>query len=127
MPQRICMVVDDEPAIRAYLSAVLEQEHFRTLEAEDAPHAFRLLQSVNGAVDLVVSDVQMPGDMDGEDLAFAIRQAFPRIPIILISGYGPPKQRAPEFDFIDKPFRPEAILEMVKRVTTTPNTRTATS
>ena len=127
MSQRTCIVVDDEPAIRTYLSTVLEREDFRTLEAENAPQAFRMLQTLNGAVDLVLTDVQMPGDMDGEDLAFAIRQAFPLIPVILSSGYGPPRRRAAEFEFIEKPFRPDAILTVVKRLTDRPNVQAASS
>src|SRR2546421_10095356 len=116
MSQRTCIVVDDEPAIRAYLRVVLDAENFRTLEAESAPQAFKLVQKLNGAVDLLVTDVQMPGDMDGEDLAFAIRRAFPLIPIILISGYGLARDRIAEFEFIEKPFRPEAILKVVTRL-----------
>ncbi len=116
MSQRTCIVVDDEPAIRGFLSAVLEYEGFKTLQAASAPQAYRLVESMGGAVDLIVSDVQMPGDMSGVDLAFAVRRAFPAIPVILISGYGAPKLRESAFEFIEKPFRPDAILSIVKRL-----------
>ena len=84
---RTFLVVDDEPAIRAYVKGILQTETFHGLEAESAPAAFRLIQKLNGRVDLVVTDVNMPGDMDGLDLAYAIRDAFPFVPVILISGY----------------------------------------
>jgi len=126
MRAKTCVVVDDEPAIRSYLKEILRDQEFQALEAENAPQAFRLIQKLNGDVDLVVTDVAMPGDMDGEDLAFAIRQAFPVIPVILISGYGPPKRRTTEFEFIEKPFKPDVILSMVKRLVA-PAARQATS
>ena len=73
---RTFLVVDDEPAIRAYVKGILQTETFHGLEAESAPAAFRLIQKLKGSVDLVVTDVNMPGDMDGLDLAYAIRVAF---------------------------------------------------
>ncbi len=126
MSPKTCVVVDDEPAIRSYLKEILQDHEFHALEAENAPQAFKLIQKLNGGVDLVVTDVQMPGDMDGEDLAFAIRQAFPIIPVILISGYGPPRRRSTEFAFIEKPFKPEAFLTLIKKLVA-PVTRQATS
>ena len=124
MSERTCVVVDDEPAIRAYLRTILEEQNFHTFEAGTAPQAFKLVQTLNG-VDLLVTDLQMPGDMDGEDLAFAIRQAFPKVPVILISGYGPPRPHLAEFEFIEKPFRPEAILTVIAKLVGGISRRTA--
>lgn len=46
--ERTCLIVDDEPAIRAYLAAILRREQYLTLEAENAVQAFKLVQKLNG-------------------------------------------------------------------------------
>jgi DNA-binding NtrC family response regulator len=89
------------------------------LEADSGPQAFRLLERLKGVLDLVVTDVMMPGDMDGLDLAYAVRNAFPNITVILMSGFLSPqttKRPIVDFEFIRKPFKPEAFLSVVKRV-----------
>jgi DNA-binding NtrC family response regulator len=86
------------------------------------------VQKLNGGLDLIVTDVKMPGDMDGVDLAYAIRQAFPQIPVVVVSGYPSPEVTRTwkqDFAFIQKPFKPEAILTVVKTVTARRRCRTA--
>ena len=118
MSDRICLIVDDEPSIRAYIRAVLERERFQSMEADTASQALRVLEKLGGSVDLVISDINMPGEMSGIDLAYSLRNSFPYIPIILISGYADDKsvkRAAASFDFIQKPFAPTAILNAVSR------------
>jgi DNA-binding NtrC family response regulator len=119
MPDRTCLIVDDEPAIRTFLRAIFDQRQFHILEADSATHALKIIHMARGCLDLIVSDIRMPGDMDGLDLAHSVRNAFPRIPVILISGYSDkdPGDLA-GFEFISKPFAPEAILNAVDRVMT---------
>ncbi len=126
--EKICLIVDDEPIIRTYLNAILQDEDYQTLEAEDAPQAFRIVQKLNGGLNLIVTDIRMPGDMDGMDLAYAVRNAFPAIPVILISGFADTesaKHRFGGFPFIRKPFTPAAILGAVNTATASRQTRTA--
>jgi CheY-like chemotaxis protein len=116
--EKACLVVDDEPSIRGYVKTILQAEGFQVVEADNAPLAFRLVQKLNGGLDLIVADVNMPGEMDGLDLAYAVRDAFPAIPVILMSGYAMPdstKRPLGEFLLIEKPFKPEAILRAVKK------------
>ena len=116
MPDRICLIVDDEPAIRTFLRGILEQRQFHILEADSAARALKIIQTQGGRLDLIVSDIRMPGDMSGLDLAHSVRNAFPAIPVILISGYCDtyPDNNA-GFEFISKPFAPEAILNATDR------------
>jgi DNA-binding NtrC family response regulator len=119
MPERICLIVDDEPAIRTYLRAILQREQIRSLEADCATQALGIIQKLDGRLDLIVCDIKMPGEMDGIDLAYSVRNSFPAVPVILISGYGDVeavKQAATKFKFIQKPFVPEAILIAVRKV-----------
>ena len=116
MPDRLCLIVDDEPAIRRYLQAVLNQQHLQTVEANDATDALRVVDQLGNSLDLILSDVKMPGDMDGVQLAHSVRNAYPAIPIILISGYSDSKEENTEgFELIPKPFSPETLLAAVER------------
>lgn len=118
MSDPVCLIVDDEPCIRSYVRAILERDHIQSVEAENAVQAMRMLQRFTGRLDLVVSDIRMPGDMSGIDLAYAIRNLFPTVPIILISGYADDAgvtRAGADFEFIPKPFAPAAILSAARR------------
>jgi DNA-binding NtrC family response regulator len=116
MSERICIVVDDEPAIRTYLRAILKREHLQTLEAGTAAQALQIIQEMDGQLNLMIADITMPGDMNGLDLAHSVRNAFPSIPIILISGFlDTAGMKTCAFEFLQKPFVPEKILAAVRR------------
>ena len=118
MSDRICLIVDDEISIRAYLRAIMERARFQSLEADTVGQALRILQKIGGRLDVVISDINMPGDMNGVDLAHSVRNSFPDIPVILISGYADEdsvKKAAPDFEFIQKPFVPDTILKAVEK------------
>ena len=68
MGDRVCLVVDDEPAIRAYITTILQSTGIQSLEAENAVEALRILQRLGGQIDLLITDIQVPGDMDGVPL-----------------------------------------------------------
>lgn len=118
MSDHICLVVDDEPAIRAYLRAILEREQIHCLEAESAVQALRIVESFEGRLDLIVTDIKMPGEMDGIDLAHSIGASYPAITVILISGYADErsmKKAASVFKLIRKPFAVDSVLDIVRQ------------
>ena len=104
MSDRICLVVDDEPAIRTFLRLVLAREGLQTLEAGTAVQALQIVQKLDGRLDLIVSDIKMPGDMDGVDLAHSVRNSFPNTAVLLISGYDNEPLRIRGFQLLRKPF-----------------------
>ncbi|MBZ5723369.1 MAG: response regulator [Acidobacteriia bacterium] len=112
MPHRISLVVDDEPALRAYVAAILQREHFQTVEADNGADGFEAVRKREGEVALIVTDVQMPGG-DGLTLATSVRKTFPAVPIILVSGHLRPDV---DFEFVQKPFSPAALLQAVRNV-----------
>jgi DNA-binding NtrC family response regulator len=115
--QHVCLIVDDEPAIRAYLRAVLEKEQIRCMEAEDAVEALRLVKRLEGAVDLVLTDVVMPGDMNGIDLAHWLSTTYPKVSVVLMSGYADEEhvlRAASVFKLVQKPFTVDRILDAVR-------------
>jgi len=79
------LIVDDEPAIRGFLYDYLSECGFNPLAVESADEAIKLLE--NGyAIDLVFSDVRMPGTMDGYGLARWVMTNRPGLPVLLASG-----------------------------------------
>ena len=98
------LLVDDNEAVRATAAAYLRDGGFAVLEAGDAAAALGLLET--NAVEAVVSDIVMPGVMDGMGLADAIREIRPTLPVLLVSGFS---ERAAEahargFPVINKPY-----------------------
>ena len=76
------------------------------------------MHELRGAVDLLVSDIQMPL-MDGITLACSVRAEFPAIPLILVSGYAEIEEaKLPDtgFEFVQIPFHPATLLSAVKKV-----------
>lgn len=82
---RTVLVVEDEILIRIYVADFLRDSGFEVIEADDAVSAIATLQSAR-RVDLVFTDITLPGDLDGFGLAQWVRQRKPDIPVILTSG-----------------------------------------
>src|SRR4051794_29040297 len=109
-----CLIVDDEPAIRAYLGILLQSKGIRSLEAENGVDALRILQKLGDEIDLLITDIHMPGDINGVDLAYSVKNMFSCIRVILISA---DIEKAPaDFTFVRKPFKADAILNAVDKV-----------
>lgn len=115
---RIVLVVDDEDVLRELVCRTLQAEGYRTLEASHGGEALELLESATERIDLVVTDVVMPG-MDGRELGRRLGQSRPTLPVLYMSGYdvndifrrGSPRGSAP---FLQKPFPPEELLTSVE-------------
>jgi|SRR5579859_6864524 len=84
--KQVVLVVEDEPIIRFGLAVHLEQSGFQVIEAENAADAVAILQKPGCTVNLVFSDVRMPGKMDGIGLSRWIFENRPNIAVILASG-----------------------------------------
>jgi CheY-like chemotaxis protein len=85
VPDDIVLVVEDDVLLRALTVEYLEDCDFSVLQAETAEEAIRLLRA-NRHIGVVFSDVQMPGSMDGVDLAHWIGRELPRVKVLLTSG-----------------------------------------
>ncbi|WP_278438874.1 PAS domain-containing protein [Pseudomonas oryzihabitans] len=103
------LVVDDEPTIRTLLVEVMIAQGYRVLEAADAATALALL-SHDTPLDLLITDVGLPGALNGRQLADALRGLRPELPVMFITGYA-------EGQVID-----DAYLETGMRVLTKPFT-----
>ncbi len=79
------LLVEDDPLIRLGMAGLIEDWNYAVLEAGNADEAAKLLER-HSDIALVISDVDMPGSMDGLKLAHFIRHRWPPIPVILVSG-----------------------------------------
>jgi UDP-3-O-[3-hydroxymyristoyl] N-acetylglucosamine deacetylase len=123
------LVVDDEENIRHTLRGVLADEGFDVLEAPNGRQALELLEHV--APRLAIVDVWMP-EVDGIELVERMRTQAPGVPIIVISGHGTIETavrviRLGAFDFLEKPFPLDALLNVVGRALGSTPTPTATA
>src|ERR1700726_811220 len=85
LPPAVVLVVEDEMLLRMRAVDMVEDAGFTPLEAVDADEAVAILES-RSDIALLFTDIQMPGSMDGLKLAHAVRQRWPPIKIILVSG-----------------------------------------
>ena len=80
------LVVDDEPTVRMLVAEVLEDLGYTAIEAADGTAALKVLRS-NVRIDLLVTDVGLPGDLNGREVAEAARVARPGLRVLFITGY----------------------------------------
>ncbi len=113
-------MVEDEQNLRRLLSLVLERAGYRVLEAGDAEEALALWQEHAQTVALLLTDLVMPGRLNGRALAKRLQESRPGLPVIFLSGYdlqaGEEKPSAtPGEILLQKPCPPTQLLTTVRR------------
>ena len=111
------LFVEDEPAVRAMAVALLREVGYRVLEAADAEEALLLAERCDGNIDLLVTDVVMPG-ISGAALAEQLKARYPGLGVLYISGYPGEELSSRGVDesmnAVGKPFTAEALLKKVR-------------
>jgi len=109
-------VVEDEAVIRFILAESLKDEGFDVVEAGDADEAVRLIDGPDG-FDLVISDIQMPGKLDGIGVCAHARRRHATIPIIYVTGRPESMNRlgslGPREALVPKPYGPMDLLKLI--------------
>jgi len=107
----VALIVEDEFLIRASLFDVLEDGGFDVLEAANANEAIGIIES-RADIRIVITDINMPGSMDGLLLAHAVRGRWPPIELIVVSGaYAPKACELPDrAAFFAKPYDGAQLL-----------------
>lgn len=115
MTRPLVLVVEDEPLVRLHAVVLLEEAGFDTLEAARADGAIALLEA-RGDIRIVLTDINMPGSMDGLRLAHAIRHRWPPIELVLTSGLmRVNKKDMPERGlFLGKPYEATELVRVVQ-------------
>lgn len=109
------LIVDDEQLIIDLLVEAFEEAGFDVATATNAIDAHTVLED-SGGIDLVVTDIRMPGQVDGVVFSQVVAQEHPGLPIILMSGVSEPDDRdvPTGSTFVPKPFRPALLVEEAK-------------
>jgi len=114
----LILVVEDDTSLRGFVAEVLGAQGYTVTSCADGREAMEMLQEVS--VDLVITDLRMPG-MRGEDLLQQVRTTFPSIPVIAVTAFGTIEDavtltRAGAADYLTKPFRTAVLIDSVARV-----------
>lgn len=120
MPTETLLLVEDEPAVRKLLAKVVEKAGYRVLTASDGQSALNLIQDNAVSIDLLLTDLVMPG-MSGRELAETLIKRIPGLKVVYMSGnsddalFQEGKIESREA-FIHMPFRPDALLELLQQM-----------
>jgi PAS domain S-box-containing protein len=112
LDRRTILVVEDNADVRRVAVSLLEQLGYRTIEVETAAAALDVVVS-GKHVDLVFSDVVLPGAADGLALARALAQRYPQIPVVLTTGYTKVFDADPEFPVLRKPYQVSTLGRVI--------------
>lgn len=108
------LVVEDEALIQLDAVDIVTEAGFRAYEAANADQAIRLLEE-HGDIGILFTDINMPGSMNGLELARYVRDRWPLVKIILASGQIPPRggDMPRESVFLSKPYRAQQITSVL--------------
>ena len=113
------IVVDDEPDILQYIREILCHVNYEVIVATSGDQAWTLFEEHQPEIDMVLTDVVMPGSIDGLELAAKIHQVDPSLPVLFVTGV------LPEGDalavgivekelLVRKPFSPRQLIDLVE-------------
>src|SRR5215213_8473659 len=110
-------VIDDDPDICSLLKRFLSRYGFEVLESHSGKKALNILETF--VPDLVMADFRLE-DMDGKNLLIKIKEKYPRVPVIIITGYSDIKtavevMKLGAYDYVTKPLFPDEILVTIRK------------
>jgi len=111
------LLVDDEELVRQLLARLLEDAGFLVEEAENGASALQAARRLDGSLDLVITDINMPV-MDGLEFARALRLTDKKVPFLFITALDPALviEAGLQSEVLAKPFTPDLFLDSVKRL-----------
>jgi two-component system, cell cycle sensor histidine kinase and response regulator CckA len=115
------LVVEDDGSLRRLLSRMLVRQGYAVLEASSSVEAIAAWDRHAAAIDLVITDLVMPGGTNGRELAAELQRRAPALKVILTSGYsadiaGRPLELGENQTFLPKPWPPQQLLDVVRRI-----------
>ena len=117
--RRTILLVEDEPFVREATCSILESAGFEVLPGEDAQEAMKVYEECNRGIDLVMTDMVLPG-RSGQQLGQDLREHSPEIVVLVTSGYGNPEYEteAPEsrMYFLAKPYSRRTLVEKIEKI-----------
>jgi signal transduction histidine kinase/ActR/RegA family two-component response regulator len=112
------LLVEDNAEVAAVVAPVLEKLGCRVVHRESGDAALAWLAEGAGRVDLLLTDVVMPGSMDGVALVQAVKQRYPRLKVLMMTGYAEQVDAIGElgYEVLPKPFSPRSLADALDRV-----------
>ena len=112
------LVVEDETSLLEMVRKVLERYHYRILIASSGVEALRVWDEHEGRIDLLLTDMIMPGGVTGSDLAANLKKRKPGLKVIFTSGYSS-ELVGKDFGhgdtlFLSKPYQPQQVARMIR-------------
>jgi len=126
------LVAEDEEALRQMVVQVLKNQGYTVLEAESGRHALEVWAQANRHVDLLLTDMVMPGGIMGRDLAERLSSQSPHLKVIYTSGYSPGMAGRDTSvlewgNFLPKPYSISKLAQFVRECLDTPPTSNGTA
>ena len=120
-PPLVVIVAEDEPLLRTLAVETLTEEGFVTIEVSNAAEALAACKAQPEAVDVLFTDIRMPGSMDGLELAYKVRERWPWIPVLLASGnIFLNRRELPEgAKFLPKPYDMRCVVGLLRELSAT--------
>ena len=108
------LIIDDEEIVRRTTSMILERQGYEVLGAKDGYEGLEVVREGKERIDLVLLDLSLPG-MSGEEMLAELREADPRMKVVIFTGYAMAPEDFPEADgVIQKPFTMEELARQVR-------------
>ncbi len=112
------LIVEDEEDQRIRLSSVLENEGFKIIETKSGEKAIKMMKSTDEYYNIVITDLKMPGEYDGEDILREIKNISPNTEVLIVTAYGSVDSAVRSiingaFDYIQKPIN---IVELQVKI-----------
>ena len=113
------LLVEDDPMIRNLVAQTLEIQNYKVVLAEEGWEGIKVARNHKGKIDLLFTDVVMPG-LGGAELAVAARELYPEIKVLFMSGYSRSQLEdegvPPDAALLEKPFTPDKVVAMVRQL-----------
>jgi DNA-binding NtrC family response regulator len=118
LSQPLVLVIDDEPFILRYIEHVLQLAEYRVITVTNVEEAWKTFERHQMGIELVISDVVMPGSVDGPQLAEKMHQLVPALPVVFITGAFSELDSRDELmcerqQLLRKPFSPKELVDFV--------------
>jgi two-component system, response regulator PdtaR len=107
------LVVEDEILVRMMMTDCLREANYRVIEASNGDQAIAILRSAT-KVHVVISDVRMPGSLDGVGLAKLVKSERPEVKIVLVSGHLRPLDGVENDGFFVKPYNVDGVIAHIQ-------------
>jgi CheY-like chemotaxis protein len=118
-PRMVVLVVEDQTLVRMFMTDFLDEAGFKVFEAVNADEALTVLEA-RPDVQAVVTDIEMPGSMNGLVLAKVIQERWPGVGVVISSGRSRPgpDDLSEKVAFLAKPYLPDTVINVIRQMAT---------